>query len=121
MSCLFLYAVRKLTFTWNKKKEEQQKKEIERANKAKLPTKSSVQNCFKLLCQEGTKNYSTIVFMTEKINSHANLKYCRSGKSWGLHTEGEYESTYFTLAISIIIFCRLFLKKNQKVETHHHM
>lgn len=59
--------------------------------------------------------------MTEKINSHANLKYCRSGKSWGLHTEGEYESTYFTLAISIIIFCRPFLKKNQKVETHHHM
>lgn len=53
MSCLFLYAVRKLTFTWNKKKEEQQKKEIEKANDAKLTTKSSIQNCFKLLCQEG--------------------------------------------------------------------
>lgn len=58
--------------------------------------------------------------MTEKTNSHANPKYCGSRKSWGLHTEREYESTYFTLVISIIIFADCFFKKSENRNSSPH-
>lgn len=52
--------------------------------------------------------------MTEKVKGHVNPKYYGSGRSWGLHTEDKYESTYFTHVISIIIFANSFLKQIRK-------